>query len=105
MATNNVNGTYEVLNPWAEADPVPVKGIADRITDLAGKKIGLFRNSKRAASLALDEVEKKFKERYPTLEFSPFALMPNAGILETEDKDRFEEWIKEVDGVVFAFGD
>ena len=27
------------------------------------------------------------------------------GVLETEDKDRYEEWIKGVDGVIFAFGD
>jgi hypothetical protein len=102
---NSISGIYEVLSPWAEADPVPVKGIAERIADLEGKRIGLFRNSKRAAPLALDALQKRLKERYPTVEFSPFALMPNAGILETEDKDRFEEWIKEVDGVVFAFGD
>ena len=105
MESNNVKGSYEVLNPWAEADPVPVRGLADRITDLAGKKIGLFRNSKRAASLALDAAKTKLQELYPSLEFSSFSLMPNAGILETADKDRFEEWIKEVDGVLFAFGD
>ena len=105
MGTQNINGTYEVLNPWAEADPVALKGPADRVTDLAGKKVGLFRNSKRAARLALNAVEARLRERYPTLEFSPFALMPNAGVLETEDKARFEEWVKEVDGVIFAFGD
>ena len=105
MVGNSSNANYEVLNPWAEADPVPVKGLADRITDLAGKKIGLFRNSKRAASLALDAAKNKLQELYPSMEFSPFALMPNAGVLETDDKDRFEEWIKEVDGVIFAFGD
>ena len=105
METDSSNGTYEVLNPWAEADPVPLRSLSDRITNLAGKRIGLFRNSKRAAILSLNAVENRLKERYPTLEFSPFALMPNAGILETEDKDRFEEWIKEVDGVIFAYGD
>jgi hypothetical protein len=35
---------YEVLGPWAEADPIPSRGINPRITDLAGKKIGLYRN-------------------------------------------------------------
>jgi hypothetical protein len=105
METESTNSNYEVLNPWAEADPVPLKGLSARVDDLAGKRIGLFRNSKRAAPLALDAVKRKLKERYPSLEFSPFALMPNAGVLETEDKARFEEWIKEVDGVIFAFGD
>ena len=105
MVTNNNNGSYEVLNPWAEADPVPLKGLAARVTDLTGKKIGLFRNSKRAAPLTLDAVKNKLKEKYPTLGFSNFALMPNAGVLETEDKDRYEEWVKEMDAVIFAYGD
>lgn len=105
MTNSSTNGTYEVLNPWADADPVPLTGIAARLTDLAGKKVGLFRNSKRAAPLSLNAVEKKLKERYPTMEFSPFALMPNAGVLETEDKDRYEEWVKEMDAVIFAYGD
>ena len=105
MTGNSANANYEVLNPWAEANPIPLKGLADRLNDLEGKRIGLFRNSKRAAPLSLDALKKRLKERYPTVEFSPFALMPNAGILETEYKDRFEEWIKGVDGVIFAYGD
>lgn len=105
MNTRSTDGAYEVLNPWAEADPVPLRGIAERMEDLAGKRIGLFRNSKRAAPLSLETLKTKLKEKYPSVEFSPFALMPNAGVLETEDKARFEEWIKEVDGVVFAYGD
>jgi len=105
MAGNSANTNYGVLNPWAEADPIPLKGLADRLKDLEGKTIGLFRNSKRAAPLSLEALKKRLEERYPTIEFSPFALMPNAGVLETEDKDRFEEWIKGVDGVIFAYGD
>ena len=105
METKKADGTYEVLNPWGDADPVPLRGLAARVTDLAGKKVGLFRNSKRAAPLVLNVVKEKLKERFPTIEFSPFALMPNAGILETDDKDRYEEWLKGVDAVVFSYGD
>jgi hypothetical protein len=105
METKSSEAACEVLNPWADADPVPLRGIAVRVDELAGKRIGLFRNSKRAAPLSLEAVKNKLKEKYPSIEFSPFALMPNAGVLETEDKDRFEEWLKEVDGVVFAYGD
>ena len=32
-------GQYEVLNPWAEADPIPLEGISARLNELAGKKI------------------------------------------------------------------
>ena len=40
---------YEVLSPWAEVDPVPPRGLSPRLDTLAGKKIGLFVNTKRAA--------------------------------------------------------
>ena len=40
---------YEVLSPWAEVDPIPLRGISPRVDTLAGKKIGLFANFKRAA--------------------------------------------------------
>jgi hypothetical protein len=62
---------YEVLNPWAEADPVPMKGLtAPRLDDMAGKKIGLYRNDKRAAGPVLTAIEKKLKERFPTSQIS-----------------------------------
>jgi len=99
------DGTYEVLNPWADADPVPLKGISERVPDLAGRTIGLFRNSKRAAPLVLSAVQSRLQKLHPDIAFSDFALMPNAGVLETEDKDRFEDWVKGVDTVILAYGD
>jgi hypothetical protein len=105
MESKNTSSMYEVLNPWAEADPVPLKGISSRVKDLTGKKIGLWRNSKRAAPLVLEIVEKKLKQLFPAIEFSTFAFMPNCGVLETEEKDKFEDWVKGVDAVVFAYGD
>ena len=101
-----MNSQYEVLSPWAEADPIPLRGISPRLTDLTGKTAGLFRNSKRAAKPTLTLVEEKLKARYPTLEFSPYAFMPNAGVTETEEwTARFEEWLKEVDAVILSYGD
>jgi hypothetical protein len=105
MATNKEAGMYESLNPWAEADPVALKGISGRIPDLTGKKIGLFRNSKRGAPLVLQVVEDRLKQKFPAVEFSHFTFLPNAGILETQDKERFEDWLKGVDAVVLAYGD
>ena len=32
---------YSVLSPWADADPIPLKGLGARINGLTGKKIGL----------------------------------------------------------------
>jgi hypothetical protein len=101
-----VNGQYEVLSPWADVDPIPLRGIAPRVTDLAGKKVGLFRNSKRAAKPSLAIVEEKLKARFPSCEISSYAFMPNAGITETEEwTTKYEDWLKEVDAVILSYGD
>jgi len=104
--TNKTNSEYEVLSPWAEADPIPFRGISQRLDTLAGKKIGLLRNSKRAALPTLNVVRKRLKEKFPTAEFTEFGnLKPNEVIIEQEGKEKFEEWLKGVDAVVTAYGD
>jgi len=99
--------TYEVLSPWAEADPVPWKGINPRLSDLAGKKIGLLRNSKRAAEPSLQIAADRLKKKFPTVEFSWFSnLKPNeTSIAQPDLKDDFEKWIKGVDAVIASYGD
>ena len=110
---------YKVLSPWAEADPVPLKGISPRLNGLKGKKIGLFHHTKPAGPYITAMVELKLKSLYPTAEFSYFR-MARVGDLE-DNKDRvgvvvdplqdsrelamFEEWVKGVDAVVGAVGD
>jgi hypothetical protein len=97
---------YEVLSPWAEADPVKFRGITPRPADLAGKKIGLLRNSKRAAEPTLKVVEDRLKKRYPAAEFTWFSnLTPNEALVEQEAKQQYEDWLKGVDAVVAAYGD
>jgi hypothetical protein len=97
---------YEVLSPWAEADPVPWRGINPRPANLAGKKIGLLRNSKRAAEPSLQVVADRLKKRYPTVEFSWFAnLRPNEMSVAQDIKDDFEKWLKEADAVIASYGD
>ena len=101
----NIN-SYEVLNPWAEADPVAWKGINQRLTDLAGKKIGLLRNSKRTAEPTLEVVEERLKRRYPNASFSWFAnLKPNETAVESDIKEEFEKWLTGVDAVIASYGD
>ena len=104
--TNKTNSEYEVLSPWAEADPIPFRGISPRIESLAGKRIGLLRNSKRAALPTLNMVRKRLKEKFPTAEFTEFAnLKPNEVIIEQDAKEKFEDWLKGVDAAIAAFGD
>jgi hypothetical protein len=106
MTTNKANSQYEVLSPWPEVDSIPLRGISPRVTNLAGKKIGLFRNFKQAGKKMLTVVEGTLKERYPTSEFSWFdSIEANVLETETENKSRFEEWARGVDTVVAAVGD
>ena len=106
-----MNGQYEVLNPWAEADPIPLRGISRRVTDLTGKTIGLFcANYKVASRPILTVVEEKLKDKFPKLKFSWFETNYNLEVTETKstgtkDKASFEEWVKGVDAVIAAVGD
>jgi hypothetical protein len=98
--------SFETLSPWAEADPLTLIGLAPRLSSLAGKKIGLLRNNKRAAEPILNTAARKLKEKYPDIEFSWFK--GEAFSVSEFEKSRlkeFEDWIKSVDAVVAAVGD
>jgi hypothetical protein len=107
MTMNKSNGVFEILSPWAEADPVPGRGIMPRLSTIAGKRIGLLSNAKRAARPILAVVERRLKERFPTVEiswyFTQFAVGPTE--VDTPNKARIEEWLRSVDAVVAAVGD
>ncbi len=105
MNPNKANGHYEVLNPWADADPMPLRGISPRLTDLAGKKVGLFCNYKRSAKPIMDVVREKLKVRFPTVQFADFLNVQHTEIAKSPDKARFEEWLKGVDAVILAYAD
>ena len=97
---------YEVLSPWADADPVPLKGITPSLHDLNGKNIGLFCNSKRAAPLMLSAVEQGLHERFPEVTTSWYEFTEvNVPETETRNRAKFEAWVRGVDAVVLAVGD
>ena len=97
---------YEVLSPWADVDPIPLRGISPRVDSLAGKKIGIFANFKRAAVPIANEVEKRLKERFPDIETILFhSTLPNVDESETVNKEEFSAWAKGVDAVVGMVGD
>ncbi len=106
MNGNKQENQYEVLSPWAEADPVPLRGINPRPDGIAGKKIGFFANSKRAAALILSAVEQGLRERYPSVTTSRYEFTEvNVPEIETKNRTKFEEWVRGVDAVVLAVGD
>jgi len=101
-----VSEVYEVLSPWAEADPIPLKGLSPRLDELDGKKIGLLCNSKRAAPLILDTTEKLLKQRFPSAKISRFlARSFSVSSLEKDREGEFNDWLKGVDAVIAAVGD
>ncbi|HKF76140.1 MAG TPA: hypothetical protein VKF59_08350 [Candidatus Dormibacteraeota bacterium] len=100
-----MGGSYEVLSPWAEVDPVPLEGISPRLPDLRGRRIGLFHNGKVAAAPILDAVQAELSGRFDGLTFARFGRSANLEVAETPDRSRYEEWVKEVDAVVLAVGD
>jgi hypothetical protein len=107
VSTNKADFHFEVLSPWADADPIQLRGLtAPRLTDLNGKKIGLIHNIKRAAKPILTVVESKLKERYPKTEFSIYgAKSMSVAELEPQNINIFREWIQGVDAVILMVGD
>jgi hypothetical protein len=98
---------YEVLSPWAEVDPVVLRGLrAERPAELKGKKIGLFHMWKRASKPILTALEKRLKEKFPTAQFSWYAESEiNTPEIESGNVAKYEAWLKGVDTVIFTYGD
>ena len=105
MVQNKASGLYDALNPWADVDPKPLRGISPRIDNLAGKKIGLFRNDKRGALPIEKVIAERLKARYPSIELSEFLRLGNVSVAETPLMGKFEEWLKGLDAVICAYGD
>jgi len=104
-ADKNTN-SFEVLSPWADADPVPWKGINERLEGVSNKTIGLLRNSKRTAEPTLKVLEDRLKKRFPTATFNWFSnLKPNETAAESEFRDEFEKWLDGVDAIILSYGD
>jgi hypothetical protein len=97
---------YEVLSPWAEVDPIPLRGISPRVDTLAGKKIGLFANYKRAALPIAQSIDKKLNAMFPESETSIYdSTQWNVIESKTENRDKFTAWAKGVDAVILDVGD
>jgi hypothetical protein len=106
MPSNKDNNMYEVFSPWAEADPIPLRGIMPRIPEISGEKIGFFHNSKRAAYPMLTFVEKEIKKRFPSSEISWYKFSEvNVPEIETKNRSKFEDWLKGVDAIIVSYGD
>jgi hypothetical protein len=97
---------FEVLSPWADVDPIPLRGISPRIPTLAGKKIGLFVNPKRAAMPIAESIDRRLKSMYPDIQTIVFhSTEANVNEIETKNKEKFTAWAKGLDAVIGVVGD
>ena len=97
---------FEVLSPWADVDPIPFRGISPRIPTLAGKKIGLFVNPKRAAMPIAESIDRRLKSMYPDIQTIVFhSVGANVNEIETKNKERFTAWAKGLDAAIAVVGD
>lgn len=97
---------YEALSPWGEADPKPLKGISPRLDSLAGKKIGLFANYKRAAIPIAISLKARLESAYPGARVSIYNSDKwNVTEIETEKSETFKKWVKGNDAVILMVGD
>ena len=97
---------YEVMNPWADVDPIPLRGISPRIDTLDGKKIGVFANFKRSAVPQARMVEKKLKGKFSTIQTDLYhSTGSNVNEIETQNREKFIAWVKSVDAIVAGVGD
>ena len=65
-AANAGSFVLKVLNPRGEIEPPPSLAITPRVTELAGKKIGLYSNGKGGTSVFFDTLQILLKEKFPT---------------------------------------
>jgi len=97
---------FEALSPWADVDPIPLRGISTRLQSLAGKKIGLFVNPKRAAMPIAESINKRLKTMYPDVQTIVFhSTEANVNEIETKNKEKFTAWAKGIDAAIAVVGD
>jgi hypothetical protein len=97
---------YEVLSPWGDVDPKPLKGISPRLANLSGKKIGLFANYKRAALPIAESLQKRLQSMYPDSQITIYhSNQWNVTEIETGNRELFKKWIEGNDAVILLVGD
>ncbi len=91
--------TLQVLNPRGESEPPQNFAPNARVTDLAGKKIGLYWLGKPDGDVFFDRVQKLLEEKFPTAK-----ILRYTGAFDIGDP-LAAKIAKEVDTFVYGVGD
>jgi len=91
--------SLEVCNPRGEVEVPPVYSLSPRISDLTGRKIGLYSNGKHGVNFLFDALESLLKKR-----FSDLTTVRITGGFEIKNEDA-AQFTSEIDGFIYAAGD
>jgi hypothetical protein len=91
--------TLEVLNPRGEIPPPPVLAPTPRVTDFAGKRIGIYWNQKQGGDNFWSVIEGLLKEKFPTVK-----ILHYKGEFDLGDK-LAATMAQEVDTFIYGVGD
>lgn len=89
----------KLLNPRGVIEAKPVYIPNSRVTDLNGKRVGLYWNGKPGMDNFYTVFEKLLKEKYPTAKTT---LLRGALLISDEDA---KAWLPQVDTFVYGVGD
>jgi hypothetical protein len=92
----------EVLDPRGELFTPPFTPISARLSTLAGKKIGILRNTKPGADSFAPFLEKALKEVAPNIQFRTWVIPYNVYPNKDKDLKALFEW---GDAVIGMMGD
>lgn len=97
----------KIYSPWGEIDNSGAIGLCPRLDTLEGKTIGLYAHFKGHSPIMLQVVADLLHERYPTTKFKSIQLkVDTAEAVNIPEFDaELKEWLKDVDGVITAYGD
>jgi hypothetical protein len=90
---------FQVLNPRGKIEAIPVSSPQPRVTDLNGKTVGLYSNSKPGMDNLYTVFEELLKQKYPDIKVKNMA---GAFLIRDEDADALA---KEIDAFIYGVGD
>jgi hypothetical protein len=89
----------EVLNPRGVIEAKKAYTPSPRVKDLAGKRVGLYWNSKHGMDNFYTAFAELLKKRYPT---ATTDLLKGAFLIREEDA---QDWVNKIDTFVYGVGD
>ena len=89
----------ELLNPRGVIEAKPTLALTPRVTDLNGKRVGLYWNSKPGMDNFFTVFDELLKKKYPTATTN---LLRGAFLIRDEDA---EAWLPQIDTFVYGVGD